>query len=324
VNSRIKAREEETNAKRKAESKPRGRRTSAEDGVEPEFRSSRIEPISRIDTNEFKEAPQMTLKVARWFEIAGRPPMAQSSRVDGRKWIESVKLGLQRAEVDTDFDSLEVTRPTKDDAHDLSYDDMLEARHCQQVATARDKEERNWIARHKPKSAGLSLSSASWKGLACRREVTHQRETLSNDMGAFTELSQGMRLREQALWLPVGDTSMARSGRPSYDRCGAVLYKGGPFKEKVRCNITGSVDACDAKDTPCAHGPPPACSNASEKALELWSGLQDLQSDGAPDRVGRSKRAADRIKQMRRMFGDLSGEKYSAPRSYESNPIKDG
>lgn len=264
----------------------------------------------------------MTLKMARWFEVAGRPPLAQSSRVDGRKWIESVKLALKRAkEVETDFDALQVKidacMSSKRDSHDSSYEGMLEARHARRIATARDEEERSWMVRHKPKSAGLSLSSASWKGPTCKRDANHQNENQS-DIGLHSELSQGMRMREEALRLPVGDTNLA--SRPSHTRCGAILYKGGPFKEKRLCSISDSADTGNAGSTPRAHTPALSDCEDVGKALELWGDLRNWQSNETPKRAGRSKCSEARVQQILRKLGKGGNE---TSKHYEMDPMRE-
>merc|ERR1719377_119245 len=59
----------------------------SDDEVGLEFRSTRIEPMAKIDTDEFKGGRQMTRKVANWFQSVGRAGLggfAKPARSEGR------------------------------------------------------------------------------------------------------------------------------------------------------------------------------------------------------------------------------------------------
>merc|ERR1739848_793494 len=91
--------------------------------------------------------------------------------------------------------------------------------------------ERMWMARHKPKSSGMSMSSASWRGPTRgheRHEAVRQQGASGSVEIRERDPDAGTRLREQALWLPVSENRLARSSRPGPDWCGAVLFEGGP------------------------------------------------------------------------------------------------
>jgi len=212
-----------------------------DDDIDLDRLPSRIEPMSNIDTNEFKGSRQMTRKLAKWYENVGRAGAGSAkkpARVDGREWIEAQSSGVQRRSEYVDFDSLTLQKPT--DGFERQSDDietvamaMSESRRAHHKATkSRDLEERMWAARHRPKVSGMSLSAVSWRGRT-RGRVRDEATTRQHGSADDGELEQagmgaGTRLREQALWLPVSECRLARSSRPGPDWCGAVLFEGGP------------------------------------------------------------------------------------------------
>jgi len=262
-----------------------------DDEVDLEFRSTRIEPVERIDTNEFKGGGEMTRKMAKWFENVGRP-FKKQWKSEGRDWISATERATSRRDQYEDFDTLKLLQPCRPATFELDAEGELDARRERRAVKARDLEERLWAARHKPKSSGMSLSASSWQGPTRGHEL---HETLSNSVkqnfgkprhaegGRENDVDAGTRRREQALWLPVSENRFGRSSRPGPDWCGAVLFDRGEagHSERLDEHAVGA-DAQRAKSSTTKEPSVPKDAGGS-MALGLWKGF-----------VGRSSRTKNR------------------------------
>jgi hypothetical protein len=261
-----------------------------------ELRSTRIEPMSRIDTNEFKDG-HVTRKFARWFQGVGGSSKAAARSINA--------LGGQRTHVEYDhFHSLnptELAAGCEEDPDDPNGETLLQAQMARKAAQkARGLEERLWEARHKSRSGEAAMSSVSWRG------PTRGHQALSSGLARSgrPDLSKtedaSARLREQALWLPVSENHLARHSRPCPDWSGAMLFEGQHFEPESRDSPSSKGFAVDASSDPEPSlrrsssqrepsSPREPASPLDTVALELWTGFSDRVSTRHRNRSGRTR-----------------------------------
>lgn len=253
--------------------------SSLHETISLEFRSTHIDPIAHIDTND------------SWF---GNKSGAKGARQEGREWIQAFESAMKRRQEYEEFDVESLLHPAGPSSIDEL--DVDEIRQQRRTAKARDMEERHWAARHKPKSSGMTMSSTTWKGPSRGHDVhdslsTSQAHYVGSDDGATnSDMDAGTRLRERALWLPVGESHTARSSRPGPDWCGAVLFQGAPGSIVPDTRGQGLVAPSEDVAQPEVARPPspsrksirmnetPLPKDPNCKALGLWNTLSGVAS----------------------------------------------
>lgn len=233
--------------------------------------------MAKIDTNEFKGDQLMTRKVEKWFQNVGRP-YKKTTRCEGREWIEAIDCGFnKRRDEYEEFDIEKLLRPAGaksnnaghngEEADEAGNRDVREqAKQVERAVRARDLEERQWEARHRPKSAVMSMTSGGTTSRGRHHEAAPSRPARKYAASGAEEseedmLDAGARMREQALWLPVTENHLSRSSRPSPEWCGAVLFQGAPGERQNQPS--------ESQPSQTSRG----AAQAAGKALDLWNGF---------------------------------------------------